>query len=36
MQAMLDPELQSLFQMGFDSGSAVDSLGQHGNGQVIN
>ncbi|XP_044475663.1 transcription factor bHLH74-like isoform X2 [Mangifera indica] len=29
-QSMLDPELQSLFQMGLESGSAVDSLGSHG------
>ncbi|TXG67788.1 hypothetical protein EZV62_009063 [Acer yangbiense] len=29
-QNVLDHELQSLFQMGFDSSSAVDSLGPNG------
>ncbi|KAK1562288.1 hypothetical protein Q3G72_009481 [Acer saccharum] len=34
-QNVFDHELQSLFQMGFDSSSAVDSLGPNGNSEVI-
>lgn len=31
MQNVLDNDFQSLFQMGFDSSSAIDNLGPNGN-----